>query len=70
MLENIFTPADAPAEIETITEEERFMFRKLGLKMSAFLLVGASMGMVVVYYKFDSQFCSFTSMHGRQAWCF
>jgi hypothetical protein len=31
---------DAPDEIETITEEERFMFRKLGLKMSAFLLIG------------------------------
>jgi len=27
---------------ETITDEERFMFRKLGLRMKAFLLLGNS----------------------------
>jgi hypothetical protein len=31
---------DAPADKEMITEEERFMFKKLGLRMRAFLLVG------------------------------
>jgi hypothetical protein len=28
---------------ETITDEERFMFRKLGLRMKAFLLLGNSL---------------------------
>ncbi|KAH7289074.1 hypothetical protein KP509_31G056300 [Ceratopteris richardii] len=33
-------PIDRPVDVETITEEERFMFRKLGLKMKAYLLIG------------------------------
>ena len=33
-------PVNPPADKETITEEERFMFKKLGLRMPAFLLVG------------------------------
>ncbi|XWS53870.1 hypothetical protein CRYUN_Cryun10bG0037400 [Craigia yunnanensis] len=33
-------PADSPADPENITDEERFMFRKLGLRMKAFLLLG------------------------------
>ena len=53
-------PVDEPAEVEMITEEERFMFRKLGLKMSAFLLVGASMVIVEAFYGFVSQFYLFS----------
>ncbi|KAE8664549.1 transcription factor bHLH92-like [Hibiscus syriacus] len=33
-------PADRQADPESITDEERFMFRKLGLRMKAFLLLG------------------------------
>ncbi|KAH7301898.1 hypothetical protein KP509_23G047600 [Ceratopteris richardii] len=39
-LETIFAPADEPADVEFLTEEERYMFRRLGLKMKPFLLIG------------------------------
>jgi len=35
---------------ETITDEERFMFRKLGLRMKAFLLLGNSFVCVCVSF--------------------
>ncbi|CAK9318700.1 unnamed protein product [Citrullus colocynthis] len=38
-VEAFMTPAK-PAAPDSITEEERFMFRKLGLRMKAFLLLG------------------------------
>ncbi|GFZ14205.1 CRM family member 3A [Actinidia rufa] len=34
------SPAERPADLDSLTEEERFMFRKLGLRMKAFLLLG------------------------------
>ena len=34
------TPIEAPADVETITEEERFMYRRLGMKMKSTLLLG------------------------------
>lgn len=39
-VEAFLKPIDRPADVETITEEERFMFRKLGLRTKAFLLLG------------------------------
>ncbi|GMH29231.1 hypothetical protein Nepgr_031074 [Nepenthes gracilis] len=39
-VEQFLNPADQQADPESITEEERFMFRKLGLRMKAFLLLG------------------------------
>lgn len=33
-------PAERQADPDSITDEERFMFRKLGLRMKAFLLLG------------------------------
>lgn len=39
-VEAFLTPAKRQAEPDSITEEERFMFRKLGLRMKAFLLLG------------------------------
>ncbi|XP_058073919.1 CRM-domain containing factor CFM3A, chloroplastic/mitochondrial-like isoform X2 [Magnolia sinica] len=33
-------PADLPTDLETITDEERFLFRKIGLSMKPFLLLG------------------------------
>ncbi|ESQ47550.1 hypothetical protein EUTSA_v100202861mg, partial [Eutrema salsugineum] len=39
-VEECLKPAEQRAGQESITDEERFMFRKLGLKMKAFLLLG------------------------------
>ncbi|GMP77277.1 hypothetical protein CsSME_00033599 [Camellia sinensis var. sinensis] len=39
-VEESLAPADRPADPDSITDEERFMFRKLGLRMKAFLLLG------------------------------
>ncbi|OMO95559.1 hypothetical protein COLO4_15785 [Corchorus olitorius] len=39
-VEYYLKPADRQADPESITDEERFMFRKLGLRMKAFLLLG------------------------------
>ncbi|XP_071686089.1 CRM-domain containing factor CFM3A, chloroplastic/mitochondrial-like [Rutidosis leptorrhynchoides] len=39
-VEAFLNPTDRPADPESITDEERFMFRKLGLRMKAFLLLG------------------------------
>ncbi|KAL7609811.1 hypothetical protein Lser_V15G14031 [Lactuca serriola] len=39
-VEAFLDPADRPADPNSITDEERFMFRKLGLRMKAFLLLG------------------------------
>ncbi|OMO54754.1 hypothetical protein CCACVL1_27603 [Corchorus capsularis] len=39
-VEGYLSPADRQADPESITDEERFMFRKLGLRMKAFLLLG------------------------------
>lgn len=39
-VEAFLLPAKPASDKETITDEERFMFRKLGLRMQAFLLLG------------------------------
>ncbi|CAN8324481.1 unnamed protein product [Cochlearia groenlandica] len=39
-VEESLTPAEQRTDLEGITEEERFMFHKLGLRMKAFLLLG------------------------------
>lgn len=39
-VEETLYPADRAADPQSITDEERFMFRKLGLRMKAFLLLG------------------------------
>ncbi|CAI8611049.1 unnamed protein product [Vicia faba] len=35
-----FNPADLPTDLETLTNEERFLFRKIGLSMKPYLLLG------------------------------
>lgn len=42
-MEEFLYPADHAEDLESITDEERFMFRKLGLRMKAFLLLGKNM---------------------------
>nr|GLL30520.1 CRM-domain containing factor CFM3A, chloroplastic/mitochondrial isoform X1 [Ipomoea trifida] len=39
-VEETLKPLNQPADPNSITDEERFMFRKLGLRMKAFLLLG------------------------------
>lgn len=39
-VEEFLKPAERSNDLESITDEERFMFRKLGLRMKAFLLLG------------------------------
>jgi len=39
-LEVSLAPVEQPADQEAVTNEEKFMFRKLGLRMKAFLLLG------------------------------
>ncbi|KAF9619110.1 hypothetical protein IFM89_005124 [Coptis chinensis] len=39
-VEVFLKPVERPPDPESITDEERFMFRKLGLRMKAFLLLG------------------------------
>ncbi|KAI3469690.1 hypothetical protein Pfo_026353 [Paulownia fortunei] len=39
-VEESLNPADSAEDPENLTDEERFMFRKLGLRMKAFLLLG------------------------------
>lgn len=33
-------PAELPSDLETISDEERFLFRKMGLSMKPYLLLG------------------------------
>ncbi|XP_077212393.1 CRM-domain containing factor CFM3, chloroplastic/mitochondrial-like [Tasmannia lanceolata] len=39
-VQDYLTPAELPTDLETITDEERFLFRKIGLSMKPFLLLG------------------------------
>lgn len=39
-VEEFLKPVEPRPDPESITDEERFMFRKLGLRMKAFLLLG------------------------------
>lgn len=39
-VEECLSPAERQSDPDSITDEERFMFRKLGLRMKAFLLLG------------------------------
>lgn len=39
-VETALNPKEGSKAPDTITDEERFMFRKLGLRMKAFLLLG------------------------------
>jgi hypothetical protein len=37
-----FNPADLPTDLETLTNEERILFRKIGLSMKPYLLLGTN----------------------------
>ncbi|XBH91827.1 hypothetical protein VPH35_083103 [Triticum aestivum] len=39
-VQEYLSPAELPTDLETITDEERFLFRRIGLKMKAFLMLG------------------------------
>lgn len=58
-VEQFLQPANRQADPESITNEERFMFRKLGLRMKAFLLLGK----VTIHAKFITCFFLLTMSH-------
>jgi hypothetical protein len=39
-VQQFLSPAELPTDLETVTDEERFLFRRIGLKMRAFLMLG------------------------------
>ncbi|KAJ6814714.1 CRM-domain containing factor CFM3, chloroplastic/mitochondrial [Iris pallida] len=39
-VQDFLNPAEIPTDLETVTDEERFLFRNMGLKMRGFLLLG------------------------------
>ncbi|ONK76559.1 uncharacterized protein A4U43_C03F29530 [Asparagus officinalis] len=39
-VQEFLDPAELPTDLETVTDEERYLFRKMGLKMRAHLLLG------------------------------
>lgn len=39
-VQDFLNPAELPTDLETVTDEERFLFRNMGLKMRGFLLLG------------------------------
>ena len=39
-LDLVLQPAEPPKDVESITEEERYMFRRLGSKMKQYLELG------------------------------
>ncbi|CAM0951108.1 unnamed protein product [Alopecurus aequalis] len=39
-VQEYLAPAELPTDLETVTDEERFLFRRIGLKMKAFLMLG------------------------------
>nr|CAB3456897.1 unnamed protein product [Digitaria exilis] len=41
-VQEFLSPAELPTDLETVTDEERFLFRRIGLKMRAFLMLGMS----------------------------
>lgn len=39
-VQEFLKPAELPTDLETVTDEERFLFRKIGLKMRSYFLLG------------------------------
>ena len=42
-------PAELPTDLETVTDEERFLFRQMGLKMRAYLPLGKNIEVYLHY---------------------
>lgn len=47
-------PADLPTDLETITDEERLLFRKIGLSMKPYLLLGIKIPILILNVNFFS----------------
>jgi hypothetical protein len=41
-VQEFLSPAELPTDLETVTDEERFLLRRIGLKMKAFLMLGTT----------------------------
>lgn len=56
-------PADLPSDLETLSDEERFLFRKIGLSMKPYLLLG--MHCYFLFYAFV-----YSRKRSTHAWVF
>lgn len=67
-MQEYLEPADIPTDLETITDEERLLFRKMGLSMKPYLHLGKSSHLKSVLDAFYNQgnklFC--VSVSGRR----
>jgi hypothetical protein len=50
-VQEILSPAELPNDLETITNEERFLLRRIGLKMKSFLMLGR-LTILLIYFTF------------------
>ena len=55
-VEEFLKPLERTSEPESITDEERFMFRKLGMRMKAFLLLGICPKQIYLFSQLISTF--------------
>lgn len=55
-VEEFLKPLERASEPESITDEERFMFRKLGMRMKAFLLLGICPKLIYLFSQLISTF--------------
>lgn len=39
-VQKFLEPSEIPTDLETLSDEERFLFRKIGLSMKPYLLLG------------------------------
>lgn len=56
-VEEFLNPADGAEDQETLTDEERYMFRRLGLRMKAFLLLGINICTLQSIFGFIIKVC-------------
>lgn len=49
-MQGYLEPEDLPTDLETITDEERLVFRKMGLSMKPYLLVGKCCDLALGFY--------------------
>jgi hypothetical protein len=55
-VQEILSPAELPNDLETITDEERFLLRRVGLKMKSFLMLGR-LTILLIYFTFQQFYC-------------
>lgn len=64
MLENQ-EPENLPTDLETLTDEERFLFRRIGLSMKPYLLLGKTC--ILCFFAIIMECISISSFTLREA---